>query len=502
MATPAYFAEGQQYSDDDILAAIAQKESGGSDDPWNVTNQYGMRGPWQFSPDTYAEVAKQNGLDGSDWSPENQTAVARAHIHDLRSKYGDIGAIQAWLGGEGNVGNGDFTDGNGVSINQYTQDVLNNLQNFTGQDPSSIYGKNSGPYQTNLLEGYRRAGGILNNPNEPFPSDFVQRMMAQPTVNASQRVMNDFLQNQAPEITARAMGAYNRNKDFFNAVNKMSADAAREGAGIENKNMQKTMAAQFADQIAQSNSSANIALLAKLGAALTGVQFDPNSKQLADAGQLYLKQIDINNQATKANIDQANKDREYALEAMKTKAYLDRMNNAGSYSKGGAGGGSAGSSGGSGGGSPIAYVIEDEDAIKNNVDKLINSPQFKQYQDIIWKSDSSPEARDLATKGALKLIADYGMSMEQAGKRASANKLFNDIASSVISQAQEMSHPAGTNPADQEAQNDTNQGLLNAYMNTVVGTSANGQPLTLADVQNSMNSTDVMAATGQFINKF
>ena len=66
MATPAYFDEGQQYSDDDILAAIAQRESGGRADAWDLTNQYGMRGPWQFSPDTYASVAEQNGLDGSD----------------------------------------------------------------------------------------------------------------------------------------------------------------------------------------------------------------------------------------------------------------------------------------------------------------------------------------------------------------------------------------------------------------------------------------------------
>ena len=500
MGTPAYFNEGQQYSDDDILAAIAQRESGGSSDPWNLVNQYGMRGPWQFSPATYEGVAEQNGLDGSDWSPENQTAVARAHIHDLRSKYGDIGAIQAWLGGEGNVGNGDFTDGNGVSINQYTQDVLNNLQNFTGQDPSSIYGKNTGPYQTNLLEGYKRAGGRLNNPNEPFPSDFVQRMMAQPTVNTSQRVMNDFLQNQAPEITARAMGAYDQNKDFFNMVNKMSAEAAKEGADIENKNMQKTMAAQFADEIAKSNNTANISLLAKLGAALTGVQFDPNSKQLADAGALYLKQVDINNNAIKANVEQANKDREFALESLKTRAYLNKLNGAGSYSKGEAGGSSGGTA--NAGESPIGYVLEDEESIKNNVDKLINSPEFKQYQDIIWKTDSSPEARDLATKGALKTIMDYGMAMEHAGKRGTANELFNNIAPSIISQAQEMSHPAGTNPADQKAQEDTVQGLLDAYMNTVVAQSANGQPLTLADIQNSANASNYMVESGQLVNRF
>lgn len=497
MATPAYFAEGQQYSDDDILAAIAQKESGGSEDPWNVTNQYGMRGPWQFSPDTYAEVAKQNGLDGSDWSPENQTAVARAHIHDLRSKYGDIGAIQAWLGGEGNVGNGDFTDGNGVSINQYTQDVLNNLQNFTGQDPSSIYGKNSGPYQTNLLEGYRRAGGILNNPNEPFPSDFVQRMMAQPTVNASQRVMNDFLQNQAPEITARAMGAYNRNKDFFNAVNKMSADAAREGAGIENKNMQKTMAAQFADQIAQSNSSANIALLAKLGAALTGVQFDPNSKQLADAGQLYMKQIEINNQATKANINQANKDREYALEAMKTKAYLDRMNNAGSYSGGGT---KAGGSAGAAGGQPVAYALESEDEVKNSVNKLLEDPMFKQNLNIIQTGASTPEQRNTATYNIAQMTQNYMKTLFNNGKRGSFMEIANNVLPSILSQNEEMSHPAGTNPADQAAQQQVVQDQLARYFDTVIGYDANKNPITMRNYYDGLNGATAQASGGTLVN--
>lgn len=499
MGTPAYFNEGQQYSDDDILAAIAQRESSGNSDPWNLVNKYGMRGPWQFSPATYEGVAEQNGLDGSDWSPENQTAVARAHIHDLRSKYGDIGAIQAWLGGEGNVGNGEFTDGNGVSIDQYTQDVLNNLQNFTGQDPSSVYGKNSGPYQTNLLEGYRRAGGRINNPNEPFPSDFVQRMMAQPTVNASQRVMNDFLQNQAPEITARAMGAYNRNKDFFNMVNNMSAAAAKEGADIENKNMQKTMAAQFADQIAQSNNSANIALLAKLGAALTGVQFDPNSKQLADAGALYLKQINVNNAATKANIEQANKDREFALESLKTKAYLDKMNNAGSYSKGGSSTDST--TGSSGNGGEFGYVVQDQDSIDSAANKLFDDPTMKQYLNVLQSGGSTSDARSMATNGAVKMIMDYAMAAAQRGERGTFMELIDNRLPSILSQNEEMSHPTGTNPADQKAAQQTVMNQMSALMNQPIGVSANGQPYTLGGVYDTLKNAKKQVASGIQVNK-
>ena len=493
MATPAYFDEGQQYSDDDILAAIAQRESGGRADAWDLTNQYGMRGPWQFSPDTYASVAEQNGLDGSDWSPENQIAVARAHIHDLRSKYGVEGAIQAWLGGEGNVGNEDFTDGNGTSIREYTSDVMNNLMNMLGTKPDSI-SNNGSPYQTNLIGAFLKAGGKFDDPNEPLPMDFINRMMNQPTINPERRILNDYLDRQAPEITAAAMGAHNRNQNFFNLINKMSADAVRTGAGIDNKNMQKTMAAQFADQIARSNSTANIAILAKLGAALTGVQFDPNSKKLADLGAMVEKQMVLNNNAYKAMQDQANKDREFELQNKK----LEMLKNAGgSYSKGKGGTASAGNIG-----SPLGYVVEDEDSIKNNVDKLVNSPEFKQAQNIIWNPSSTTEARNLATQTALKKIADYGMMMEQIGKRSTANELLDNVAASIITQSEEMSHPAGTNPADQEAQNNVNQGLLNTFMNTVVGTTADGKAVTLGDVQNSMNATENMVSQGQIVNRF
>ena len=493
MATPAYFDEGQQYSDDDILAAIAQRESGGRADAWDLTNQYGMRGPWQFSPDTYASVAEQNGLDGSDWSPENQIAVARAHIHDLRSKYGVEGAIQAWLGGEGNVGNEDFTDGNGTSIREYTSDVMGNLMNMLGTNPNSI-SNNGSPYQTNLIGAYLKAGGKFDNPNEPLPMDFINRMVNQPTINPERRILNDYLDRQAPEITAAAMGAHNRNQNFFNLINKMSADAVRTGAGIDNKNMQKTMAAQFADQIARSNSTANIAILAKLGAALTGVQFDPNSKKLADLGAMVGKQMVLNNNAYKAMQEQANKDREFELQNKK----LEMLKNAGgSYSKGKGGTASAGSIG-----SPLGYVVEDEDSIKNNVDKLVNSPEFKQAQNIIWDPSSTTEARNLATQTALKKIADYAMMMEQIGKRGTANELLDNVAASIITQSEEMSHPAGTNPADQEAQNNVNQGLLDTFMGTVVNTTADGKAVTLGDVKNSMNATENMVSQGQIINRF
>ena len=494
MAATDFFNEGQQYNVvDSVLQAIAQRESGGEEDPYNVIADSGARGKYQFMPSTFEGAAEQHGLDGTDWSPSNQEAVAHAYMADLIDKHGVKGAVQAWLGGEGNIGNGDFTDGNGTSIDQYTSDVMGNVMNMLGTNPNSI-SNNGSPYQTNLIGAFLKAGGKFDDPNEPLPMDFINRMVNQPTINPERRILNDYLDRQAPEITAAAMGAHNRNQNFFNLINKMSADATRTGAGIDNKNMQKTMAAQFADQIAQSNSTANIAILAKLGAALTGVQFDPNSKKLADIGAMVGKQMTLNNSAYKAMQDQANKDREFELQNRK----LEMLKNAGgSYSKGKGGTASAGSSG-----SPLGYVVEDEDSIKNNVDKLVNSPEFKQAQNIIWNPNSTTEARNLATQSALKKIADYGMMMEQTGRRGTANELIDNIAASIISQSEEMSHPAGTNPADQDAQNNVNQGLLDTFTNTIVGTTADGKPVTLGDVQNSMNATENMVSQGQIVNRF
>lgn len=489
MATPAYFDEGQRYNVDAFLQAIAQRESGGEEDPYNVVADSGARGKYQFMPATYEDLGQRYGLDANDWSPAGQDAMARAWATDLLQKYGPEGAAQAWLGGEGNVGNEDFTDGNGISIGQYARDVMSNLNN----SPDSVYSNNS-PYQTNLIGAYLKSGGKFNDPNEPLPMDFINRMVQQPTINPDRRVLNDYLQRQAPEITAAAMGAHDRNKSFFDLVNKMSADAARTGAGIENKNMQKTMAAQFADEIAKSNNTANIAILAKLGAALTGVQFDPNSKKLADLGAMAAQQMTLNNNAYKAMQEQANKDREFELSKIKLAALL----NNGSYSKGRGGSASASNSSGS----PLGYVVEDEDSIKNNVDKLVNSPEFKRAQNIIWNPNSTPEARNLATQSALKKIADYSMMMEQTGKRGTANELINNIAASIISQSEEMSHPTGTNPADQDAQNNVNQGLLDTFTNTIVGITADGKLVPLGDVQNSMNATENMVSQGQIVNKF
>lgn len=498
MAATDFFDEGQQYSDDDVLAAIAQKESGGQEDAWDLTNQYGMRGPWQFSPDTYAAVAEQHGLDGSDWSPENQTAIARAHIHDLRSKYGLTGAIQAWLGGEGNIGNEDFADGNGTTIRQYTSDVMNNLMNMLGTKPDSI-SNNGSPYQTNLIGAFLKAGGKFNDYNEKLPMDFINKMMNQPTINPDQRVFNDYLQRQAPEITAAAMGAHNRNQNFFNLINKMSADAVRTGAGIDNKNMQKTMAAQFADQIAKSNNTANISILAKLGAALTGVQFDPNSKKLADIGAMIGQQMQLNNSAYKAMQDQANKDRAFQLQQEQLQLAKDKLallqNNAASYSKG------KGKSAGAVGSQPVGYILETDDNIQNDRDKFLQDPYVRDNIATIQSGGSTPEQRNAALQNITQVGQNYLNSLYQRGARGSYMEIANNVLPDLFLQAEEMSHPAGTNPADQDAQRQTVYNELgNGLWDVVIGYDADGNPITNRSRYNALNNATAQVASGTLVN--
>lgn len=491
MATPAYFDEGQQYNVIDlVLQAIAQRESGGEEDPYNVIADSGARGKYQFMPSTFEEAAEQHGLDGTDWSPSNQEAVAHAYMGDLIGKYGVKGAVQAWLGGEGNVGNGDFTDGNGTSINQYTSDVMGNVMNMLGTNPNSI-SNNGSPYQTNLIGAFLKAGGKFDDPNEPLPMDFINRMVNQPTINPERRILNDYLDRQAPEITAAAMGAHNRNQNFFNLINKMSADAVRTGAGIDNKNMQKTMAAQFADQIAQSNSTANIAILAKLGAALTGVQFDPNSKKLADIGAMVGKQMTLNNNAYKAMQDQANKDREFELQ----KARLAPIINGGSYSKG------KGNSAGTAASQPVGYILETDENIKNDRDKFLQDPYVRDNIATIQNGDSTPEQRNVALRNITQVGQNYLNNLYQRGAKGSYMEIANNVLPDLFLQNEEMSHPAGTNPADKEAQLQTVYNELgNGLWDVVIGYDNNGNPITNRSRYNALNNATAQVASGTLIN--
>lgn len=494
------FAEGNQYnlSDSDrFLAAIAQRESGGEgDNRWDVVNpESGARGAWQIIPSTYEQWAGEAGVDPNDWSPESQYKVAKTMADYYISKYGLRGAAQAWLGGEGSVGNENLSDGNTT-----TGDYSNDVMNFMGA-PGLAMPSTKG-YTTNLAQVYQNAGGRFNDPNEKLDSAFISDMLSQPTVNASQRVLNDYLGHQSNMLTATAMGAYDRNKSFFDEINKLSAASAKEGADIENKNRQKTMAAQFAEQIANSNNSNNISMYAALGQALTGINFPASKKDLADAGQFAIEQAKFDIAANKQRQADALAIAKYQLEKQKTDAYIGAQNAKAS-------GGLLGStSSNSGKVSPTGYgyVLEDEDGIKNNLDGLIGNPQWIRYNQILGNPGESTESKKTALEDALKVSMPYLKSLQQQGLRDSAEGLINGPIYSLAENYVKATQPSGTDPKDIEAQNQAIQDIIYQALNTPDGgyadTSGNYVASTPASRQALLKSTNQQVAKGQQVNRF
>jgi hypothetical protein len=88
-------------TDQEILAAIAQQESGG--DP-NAVGKSGEIGKYQFMPDTLKALGGSAKVKGN---AEAQDRLAQKHLAGLRARYGedDQKIIAAWNAGEGGVDN-------------------------------------------------------------------------------------------------------------------------------------------------------------------------------------------------------------------------------------------------------------------------------------------------------------------------------------------------------------------------------------------------------------
>ena len=497
------FNEGSQYDlTDKMLAAIAQRESGGVPDNerWDFENSIGAHGPWQIMPDTYSDWSSAAGVSPNDYSPAAQTAVARAMMSHYIDKYGLRGAAQAWLGGEGSVGNDDASDGY-TTTGQYADDVLGYLGSPDLRMPSS------NGYSANILQTYKTAGGKFNNPNEPFDSNFIKRVTSQPTVNASERVFRDYLSNASPELTATAMGVYNRNKDFFNEFNKLSAASAKEGADIENKNRQKTVAAQFADQIANSNSNSNIAMYSALGKALTGVNFPGSNPALADMGQMAIQQINADINANKQRQADAFKQQQLDLD----KAKLDSTNaynqfRMGLLAQGASSSGGAGGAGGNATPNEYGYVLENEDDINSKLEDIIGSPQHVRNSNIILDPNASADMKKMALDNDIQTLIPYIKTMQQAGLRETASGIINGPLFSSISNYVEQTQPAGNDPKDKELQEQAKQDILKQLLNTPDGgytdTSGNYVASTPASRQRLLEATTNQVANGQLVNRF
>lgn len=94
---------------DQFMAAIREVETGGSDDPYHTPSSDGEGyGAYQISYTNWNSWCEQAGLNvPSDWTPENQDAVAKHKMLEYYSEYGNWHDVAVcWNGGGGAVGAG------------------------------------------------------------------------------------------------------------------------------------------------------------------------------------------------------------------------------------------------------------------------------------------------------------------------------------------------------------------------------------------------------------
>lgn len=124
---------------DRIAGAIRKHESGGNYGIYNQTENVPLsqraRGAYQFLPSTYRGVASRFGLNGDDWSPANQDAVAKNYIKSILDANGnDPAAVAAtWYVGHVPTSQSEWnavpypSAGNSMTVRSYADWLLNNI---------------------------------------------------------------------------------------------------------------------------------------------------------------------------------------------------------------------------------------------------------------------------------------------------------------------------------------------------------------------------------------
>jgi len=122
-AAPGVKAESNDF--EKLVSAIGQQES--HNDYTAENERTGAYGKYQILKENWEPWAKEAGVAGADMTdPEAQETVARFKLKQYYDKYGAKGAMQAWYGGEGSVGqSNDNNQGNGnePSPNDYVSQV-------------------------------------------------------------------------------------------------------------------------------------------------------------------------------------------------------------------------------------------------------------------------------------------------------------------------------------------------------------------------------------------
>lgn len=417
-----------------VAYAIANNESAGSGDYDAYNEGSGAFGRYQYTPSTWEEQARKFGVDPSDHSPYAQDYVALNNISDYINKFGVAGTFDAWLGGPGNVGNDDASDG-GSTIRRYREKGMNtlaNLMNKSNGDMASIglYGGAS------PIDVMKASGMRPEDPNEPLDASWMKQMALKPLVNSAEAERQAYNAGNAAREFALLNGGntYEIIAPMLAQADKHNMAAAKESAINLQKNINWTRAADVANKIAKSNNSSNRAAYAALGANITGVKFDPTDPALATVGMQAKTALSAiqNNQSAINRVKMAEINNALGLD--KAKKLIDYKV---ALAAATGGNGKAGSAGGAGAnGTPNLGAIygdtwkrnlESQEDVDNYFNKFLDDIQFKEYVDAITSGDIDPTTKTLAYTQANRMAIQAIKDQLQRGNINSAETIADNV---------------------------------------------------------------------------
>lgn len=190
-----------------FINAIAGQESGGNYEAEN--GRTGAYGKYQIMPENWPAWAEEAGI-GADAprTPENQEIVARFKLGQYYDKYGARGAAIAWYGGEGALNyseealNRKQGNGNEPSINEYADEVLGRMGNYTPDDAriddseTNYFDESNSMDDTNLIAPARAKGFDVSHLADEVAQDNRELFGEKQDENiGKQNLGNDFFAN-------------------------------------------------------------------------------------------------------------------------------------------------------------------------------------------------------------------------------------------------------------------------------------------------------------------
>lgn len=323
-----------------FLNAIGDKESGGDYNAYNGDGN--ARGKYQFQPATYESAAQAAGLDGSDWSPENQENVAFHYANDvLDQNNGDVRrAASVWYSGDPNLADDESSQGEYPTIKAYADDIAKRIADGgTGFDFTAKDAKGN-PFFS------MRANVRTSDTKEPLDQASIASILGKSGPSKADDQYQRFLYGPHYDQEALRYGSDvgKRMKPFLDSL--QATYNAKKDSDIDAANavIKKQQIMGMLGLIRNSNNVDNRRAYADLAKNLLGASLNDGADQFVTGGQLLDSQIKMNNDERNFN----EKKREFdSTMAMKQKELELAQQKAANASSGGGGGGSR-SGGGSG----------------------------------------------------------------------------------------------------------------------------------------------------------